>query len=51
MKRLSSLALALAFAVGCNSAPEQNETVDAVGLINSQVDLTKGVDDVDPAAR
>src|SRR5206468_4321472 len=50
MKRISSLALALALVVGCNSAPEAIETVDPVALANSQVDLTKGVDEIDPAA-
>ena len=50
MKRFSCLVLALAFVTGCGGLPEENETVDGVGLANSQVDLTKGVDDVDPAA-
>jgi hypothetical protein len=49
MKRFACL-LVLAFVTGCGGLPEETETVDGVGLANSQVDLTKGVDDVDPAA-
>ena len=50
MKRFSCLLLALAFVTGCGGLPEETESVDGVGLSNTQVDLTKGVDDVDPAA-
>src|SRR4051812_47459768 len=35
--------------IGCGS-PEQTETVEGIGLANSQIDLAKGADDVDPAA-
>jgi hypothetical protein len=50
MKRFSCLLFAVVFVAGCGGLPEENETVDGVGLANSQVDLLKGVDDVDPAA-
>jgi hypothetical protein len=50
MKRFACLLLVLAFVTGCGGLPEETESVDGVGLANSQVDLTKGVDDVDPAA-
>ncbi|HEX3316165.1 MAG TPA: hypothetical protein VHR72_14805, partial [Gemmataceae bacterium] len=50
MKRFACLLLALTLLTGCGGLPEETESVDGVGLANTQVDLTKGVDDVDPAA-
>ena len=50
MKRFACLLFALTLLTGCGGLPEETESVDGVGLANSQVDLTKGVDDVDPAA-